>query len=299
MWPSFATSFGRGVNRRLLLRQLAPTLKQLNRPAVAVTTLPIVADIMDDLPVRRWVYYCVDDFGQWPGLDHQVLQRMEEQLVVRADILIAASEYLQERLARMGRAAHLLTHGVDLDFWSGDPGLDLPTQLVRDERPWIVFWGLVDRRIDTAFVNRLASDLTRGTILLVGPQQDPDEMLTVSARVQCVGPVPFQVLPRLARESAVLIMPYADLPVTQAMQPLKLKEYLATGKPAVARALPATRQWRDALDLADSAEEFSRMVRERIDTGLPSVQLKARARLVGESWNVKAWQFLELVLGNA
>jgi hypothetical protein len=36
-------------------------------------------------------------------------------------------------------------------------------------------------------------------------------------------------------------MPYADLAATRAMQPLKLKEYLATGRPVVVRDLPATR----------------------------------------------------------
>ena len=34
-------------------------------------------------------------------------------------------------------------------------------------------------------------------------------------------------------------MPYADLPVTRAMQPLKLKEYLVTDRPVVVADLPA------------------------------------------------------------
>src|SRR5262249_61053468 len=128
-----------------------------------------------------------------------------------------------------------------------------PGALLHCERPWIFFWGLIDKRMDPAFVNQLAADLKCGTILLIGPQQDPDRSLMNSPRVQCLGSLPFEQLPRLAREAAVLIMPYADLPVTRAMQPLKLKEYLATGKPVVARDLPATQSWRDALDLANSA----------------------------------------------
>ncbi len=48
-------------------------------------------------------------------------------------------------------------------------------------------------------------------------------------------------LPALAQQASVLIMPYADLPVTRVMQPLKLKEYLATGRPVV--AAPLRRCW--------------------------------------------------------
>src|SRR5262245_26195483 len=61
MWPSFSSSFGRWLNRRLLARQLATWIRESPAPPVAVTTLPVVADLIGVLPVRRWVYYCVDD----------------------------------------------------------------------------------------------------------------------------------------------------------------------------------------------------------------------------------------------
>jgi hypothetical protein len=75
------------------------------------------------------------------------------------------------------------------------------------------------------------------------------------------------------------------------MQPLKLKEYLATGKPVVARDLPATRPWADCLDLADTPEMFSRLVRERLSAGLPEPQARARGRLRDETWVDKAALF--------
>jgi hypothetical protein len=291
MWPWFTRRLDRRLNRRLLLRALAPIVRALPEPPVAVTTLPIVADLMGALPVRRWVYYCVDDFSQWPGLDQQTLGALEEIVVRRADVLIAVSEALQSRLATMGRAAHLLTHGIDADFWSS-PGTPLAAETLGGlERPLIVFWGVTDRRMDTEFVRRLGSDLTRGTILLVGPADDPDPALLALPRVAHRAPLPFAQLPSLAREAAVLVMPYADLPVTRAIQPLKLKEYLATGRPVVVRRLPATRPWGDCLDLADTAEEFSAAVRLRVTEGLPEAQRAARARLTGEGWDEKARLF--------
>src|SRR5205814_357991 len=121
-------------------------------------------------------------------------------------------------------------------------------------RPLVVFWGVIDRRMDVALVRRLAADLPQATIVLVGPEADPDPGLAAVPRVVRTGPVPLEELPAVARAAAVLIMPYADLPVTRAMQPLKLKEYLATGKPAVVTDLPAVRPWADCMDLADSPE---------------------------------------------
>ncbi len=92
----------------------------------------------------------------------------------------------------------------------------------------VVFWGMIDRRMDFQFVRNLSESMTDGTILLVGPRDNPEPELLRLPRVRILPPMPFADLPVLAARAAVLIAPYADLPVTRAMQPLKLKEYLAT-----------------------------------------------------------------------
>ena len=292
MWPWLTRKIDRRINRELLLRQLGPVVRNMPALPVAITALPVVADLMGSLPVRRWVYYCVDDFGQWPGLDRKTMARLEKVVVEKADTIVAVSENLRARLKSMGRDSELLTHGVDTQVWAshGDP---LP-EITGLDRPLVVFWGVVDRRMDTAWVRQLSADLSQGTIVLAGPSNEPDPALRSLPRVRMTGPLAFGQLPTLAREAAVLVMPYADQPVTRAMQPLKLKEYLATGRPAVARNLPANLEWADSLDLTDSAAEFSRLVRRRLETGPDPAQSLARTRLTEEGWAMKARRFAEL-----
>ncbi len=296
MWPWFGSEFSRRLNRALLRRQLLPLLQSLSVPPIAVTTLPITADLIGELPVQRWVYYCVDDFGQWPGLDQASLRRMDDWLIKRADVLIAVSETLRDRIRSLGREATLLTHGVDHAFWAGGSDMSLPAELDELARPLVVFWGLIDRRMDLAFVQELSAVLAHGTILLVGPRNEPDPALLSLPRLVYHPPLPFSMLPRLAREAGVLVMPYADLPVTRAIQPLKLKEYLATGRPVVVRSLPATRPWADCLDLAEDAKSFARLVVRRLKEGVPAEQIRARAGLQEESWEAKAALFERLAL---
>jgi hypothetical protein len=76
---------------------------------------------------------------------------------------------------------------------------------------------------------------------------------------------------------------------------LKLKEYLATGKPAVVRDLPATRSWADCLDVAATPRDFAGAVQRRLATGLPPSQRSARTRLAGEDWSAKAAEFARVV----
>src|SRR5438874_2252211 len=69
MWPGFSRPLERRFNRGWLARQLRPVLDRLPEPPVAITTMPTAADLVGTLPVAHWVYYCVDDFSAWPGID--------------------------------------------------------------------------------------------------------------------------------------------------------------------------------------------------------------------------------------
>ena len=296
MWPSFRGRFGRRVNRTLLGRTLKHNITD-SENCVALTTIPIVADLVGSVPLKRWVYYCVDDFTQWPGLDSRTMENMERQLVAKVDDIVCAGEVLQSHVAGLGRQSSLLTHGVDLEHWktAAAASTPCPAALADLPRPLVLFWGLVDPRLDLEFLTALSRRLTAGSIVLVGPQQDADARLTSIPRLHCVGPLSYTELPAAAAAASVLVMPYADLPVTRAMQPLKLKEYLATGKPVVARRLPAVEPWQDAMDAVDVPDQFAAAVVERLTAGVPHDQQIARNRLNAEDWTSKA-QMLRRVL---
>lgn len=289
MWPSFRSRWGKYVNRKALGRAVRKAIGDSKEPATILTTIPVIADLINEMPEAYCVYYCVDDFSTWPGLDGLTLSRMEQQLVDYANCIVTAGENLTRRIRRLGRESAVLTHGVDLDFWRVPAEeAESPTILREIPRPIVMFWGLIDRRLDVDYLAVLGDSLTAGTIVLVGPEQDPDPRLDTIANLRRIGPVRFAELPRLAAQADLLIMPYANVAVTQSMQPLKLKEYLATGKPVVVRQLPATHDWNDCLDAVEHPAEFAAAACERLRGGLPASQLEARRRLSAEGWSEKS-----------
>lgn len=296
MWPWFRSGTDRWLNRHLLTTALAPVLAMAEEPVHAITTVPIVADLIGSLRVDHWTYYCVDDFSTWPGLDHSTIASLERELLQKCDEVVAVSQVLVDHATQGGRTPHLLSHGVDLEFWRSETTTDFIAQLAPCERPLAVFWGVVDRRMDVSWVRELARGISPGTVLLVGPLDHPDPELLRTPGVVHVPAVPLGVLPGLGRLADVLVMPYADLPVTRAIQPLKLKEYLATGKPVVVRDLPAVHPWHDCLDIAHSDSEFVAFVQKRVAEGMPIDQRQARRRLEQESWEAKARQFERWVM---
>ena len=296
MWPSFASSASRRLNRLLLKSALRPAIQALGGQPIVITTLPIMADLVGEIQAKRWVYYCVDDFSVWPGYDGTTMAAMERELVAKVDVTVAASEHLTEGLRKLGASPHLLTHGVDIDAWRrADQPHCLPGEFSGIEGPFVVFWGVIDRRMDCEWLRALSRAMTHGSIVLIGPQEDPDPALSAIPRLFIRNAVTFEKLPDIAASASVLVMPYIDAPVTQAMQPLKLKEYLASERPVVVRALPATRPWVDACDVCETMDDFVHAVLARIADkqagALPAKQALARTRLTAESWQYKSMQF--------
>jgi glycosyltransferase involved in cell wall biosynthesis len=299
MYPGFRRGWQRRWNAKSIARHVnaALGLRHSNEKRVAITTLPITADVIGRLDVDAWLYYCVDDFSVWPGLDGSVMDALEREQAAKVDAAVAVSQTLIERLAGMRCDASLLTHGIDLAHWqkSGEITIDddaLPQWWPRDDQPVLLFWGVVDARLDVAWCRELAR---LGRLVLMGPQQSPDAALRALPGVVMPGPAAYADLPRFAAAADVLVMPYADLPVTRAMQPLKFKEYLATGKPTVVRALPTTRSWSDAADVLDDVAQLASVVPRRVAEGVPASQQHARQRLQVETWAAKAQVLGEVI----
>jgi glycosyltransferase involved in cell wall biosynthesis len=320
MWPGFRTPWQRRLNARLIARTVNRALgpRREGERRIVITTLPLTADLIPANPdergrpgkldADRWVYYCVDDLTVWPGTDGAVMQAMDELQVRRVDRAVTVSQTLRDRIAGLGRQADLLTHGTDLEHWRDHrppdqeipkgPNFTLALYMPRLTRPVFLFWGLIDQRLDTNFCLALLGNenpAAEGTLVLVGPEQSADPTLRSHRGIWRTGPKSYNDLPAIAAAADVLVMPYRDMDVTRAMQPLKLKEYLATGKPVVVRDLPANREWADACDLAADAETFARLAHERAASGLATEQAEARKRLRDESWERKAGQFEKII----
>lgn len=289
MWPSFRHGWERRLNAAWLARQLANPQFDLDE-AVGITTVPIMADLVERLPLARWIYYRVDDFSHWPGLDGHTMREMENKLIRKVDLVIAASQTLCEEPTKIGVPTKLLTHGVDLDHWS-HVAKERPVQSPRA----ILFFGLIDERLDADWLRVLDRGLHDAALELRGPCQC-SPLTSEMTNCRLTEPVPYDTLPQFVAKADILVMPYVDSELTRAMQPLKLLEYLASGKPVVVRDLPAVAPWHDCLDVAHSATEFRELVQLRLETGLPESQRIARQRLASESWDAKANCFREFVL---
>ncbi len=92
----------------------------------------------------------------------------------------------------------------------------------------------------------------------------------------------------------VLIMPWNRSDWIKACNPVKLKEYLAVGRPVVTTDFAALDGWRDLVRVADGADQFAAAIRSALSE--PFDADAARARVAPESWDAKAGLVRDAIL---
>ncbi len=285
----------RGLNARLLRRSLrkALALRGVEEP-VLVTTIPNAVSVVGELGEKASLYYCVDEFSEWPGADRRAMLAMEEQLLQKVDLVVATSDALFEAKSRHHARVRLLRHGVDWERFHAGTG-NVPRRLAALPRPRAGFVGLADARLNVPLLAELARACPDVTFVLVGPRQLAVGELDEQANVRFLPPVDYADVPAVLHALDVALLPYVETRLTQNINPLKLREFLASGLPIVATPLPEVRLFASFVRTARDPAEWSHEVREALREGR-SLAAERSASVRSCGWDVRAGEFARYVL---
>jgi glycosyltransferase involved in cell wall biosynthesis len=120
---------------------------------------------------------------------------------------------------------------------------------------------------------------------MIGGSSLPANWCTLP-NVRFLGRKPYDQIARYMAAVDVLIMPWNSSDWIKACNPVKLKEYLAVGRPVVTTDFQALDGYRDLVRTASGPDAFARQIQNALDT--PYDADAARARVTSESWDAKA-----------
>lgn len=281
--PMAQTRAARALNRALIGRAVrgAAGRAGLGR-RVVWASLPSAVHALGALEEDAVVYYCGDDFSALAGVDHESAERMERELVDRADLVLAASPALAARFP--AHKTRLLPHGVDPGLFAepAPRAPDLPA-----DAPVAGFYGALAAWIDLDLVAATARLLPQWRFLMIGPVQADVAPLRGLPNVVLAGPRPHAALPGYAQHWTAGIIPFRDTAQIRACNPLKLREYLAAGRPVVATPFPALAPYAAEVAAARDAAGFAAAL-EAARAEQPGRAAARRALVEGESWAARA-----------
>lgn len=290
--PPIVPLYGVGVVRRLNDAAVGRTVRaaiarQGFEAPVLVTTIPTMAGVVGALGERCSAYLRVDDFSLWPGNDAEAIREREGVLLQRVDALLASAPAL---LADGPGLRRVLPHGVDVAHFA-DPRP--PPRELRRAGPRLLVAGRLDGRVDFDLLMGIAHRRPEAHLVLIGDALAVPPALRALPNVQVHGHVLYAELPAWLQAADVLLLPYRRCPWTDSLAPLKVREYLATGRPVVSaplRGLVEDEELTGLVGLATGLEETLAAVDSALS--LPPEARPARARRVAAmSWDARAQAF--------
>jgi len=296
MLPFSNISFIRKWNQYSVISMVRAYLHKLKiSNPILVSTVPNACDYAGFFNEKRIVYYCVDDFSEWPGFNKDLVQAMESELISKADILIATSHKLFDYLKSFHRPLYLLPHGVDLEFFSSLPAEEHP-KLRNIPRPRVGYYGLFDERSDVDLLKKVARSLPNVSFVITGPTEIDITPLEKIRNFYFTGSVPYNELPAILAGWNICMMPYKVNELTNAIQPLKLKEYLATGKPVISTPIAEANKLARFIAIGKTPQEWTMAIETLLTKGMDKNRNELARWLKSEDWNNKAKTFLRYIV---
>jgi len=231
---------------------------------------PAAAALLADTGWRA-LYDITDDWlhaTHTPG-EHARLVTDERYLLERCAHVVVCSPALNTdkgvyRADRADRPITVVPNAVDLDAYA-EPGPrpgDLPAG------PVALYVGTVHRdRVDLELCASTARELAGlGSVVLVGPAplSGPARRSLEEAGVRLLGPRDATDVPAYLMHADVLLVPHVVTPFTDSLDPIKLYEYAAAGRPVVSTAVAGFRDSSDPRVTVTSALEFPGAVRSAV-----------------------------------
>ena len=113
--------------------------------------------------------------------------------------------------------------------------------------------------------------------------------------VHLVGQRPYEALPGFAKGFTAAILPFKVNRLTENVNPIKLREYLAAGLPVVATPLPEVRPYASVVRVGATQEEFADALEQAVrDTSEASARQRMEA-VCKETWLARVEHISALV----
>lgn len=227
--------------------------------------------IIDQLGDILSIYHCADDWTEMP-IPHKnttQIKQLEGQLASRVDLIFSSAEKNTQRLSEFNKRSFYTPNGVDFELFNQAVSevFPLPDELIAVPSPRLGFIGTLHVWVDFELIEYIASQRPDWSLVLIGPVKTDVSRLLKYKNVHLLGRKPREQLPQYLQSFDVCLIPFLLNNLTQSVNPLKLYEYLASGKPVISTDLPEVQTAIPFVRIASSKEGFVESVAEIINQG--------------------------------
>jgi len=274
--------------KMLMSHQAKRAAKKLGiRSPLVWINCPPAVELLDSIPHEYLVYQRTDRYEKFPDIDIENIKSYDLKLKREADITLFCSSLLFEEESADCKRALFVDHGVDYQIFNDAADRHRePQELKKIPHPRIGFIGGIEAFLfDSKLFLEVAGSLKDYSFILVGDSALPKNWCNLS-NVYQLGQRPYEEVADYMAASDVLIMPWNKNDWIKACNPVKLKEYLAVGKPVVSTWFYELKRYGGFVSIAENAHDFIMAIKKALAS--PQDPDFLRERVKDETWEKKA-----------
>ena len=256
----------------------------------------LIDDLIANIPHKLLITQIVDNVLNKSNISDEtktLVTRQYDELPKKSDITITSS-LLNFNIFKSNSGCHLVENGLDTAFLS-DP---TPTPCANTgSKPRVGYLGFISERTDLTLLTKLAIERPNYELLIAGP--DNERLLLSSGlldlpNVITIDYLPYSEAPSFIQSLDVCLIPHVHSAFSQSMSPLKLFQYLASGRPIVTTEVAGTERWKDLVYIADNDDSFIHNVDKALaeDSRLAAKRISAAKH---ESWPHRIEDLLNII----
>lgn len=211
-----------------------------------------------------------DDFEQFSNnaQSRADIRKNVEAHLSSADVVLCVNENLWERACQFNQNSYVVKNATNFFTFGDRPE---PTGVnLKSGRPVVGYMGWINEsRLDGDLIRYLAHQRPEWDFVFIGPRSHADALTTLRHNcdnVKLVAPVSYEQIPGVLAQFDVCILPNLLNEHTDGNDPIKLFDYLASGKPVVSTNTSGAGYLRDHIGIAHDREEFLLLVENAIDS---------------------------------
>ena len=291
--PKWESSAHQPLDARLVRACGAWALQRLGfSDSILWVYAPAYFHSIDIIPHKQLVFDLVDDVAGYGGEDYPHRGYAEDcvrGLVHRSDLFVVTALTLLERYGFLARHATHVANGFDATLLASARGL--PPAMAGMSRPVLGFVGTLFAHLDFDILEEVARVHCDKSLVLVGPLESTArhalERLMRLPNVHYFGNQPRESIAGFISAFDVCLNPFVASRVTESVNPLKVYEYLALGRPVVSTRMRALELESVAgvIHFADDARQFCAQIDRCLSSQVRETSRLRRRAVTAYSWD--------------
>lgn len=250
-------------------------------------------------PGIKLVYDCMDDISEFPHnknnpLLYKTVIEQEKKLVQESNLIFYSSSYLKEKMNRrysISNKFKILNNAVDNSIIEKFNRSQFRNKINSKKFYEIAYVGTISEWFDFKILKTSLQRFPEINFILIGPATVE---IPSHPRIICKGAIQHDLLPEALDSVDALMMPFLINELILSVNPVKLYEYIATGKPVISCDYEEIDQFKKFIYTYKNEVEFEKFISDLINNKLKTESFPIRKSFLQENtWDNRCKQVNE------